>query len=292
MTTTPNPQHDFGTGALRASVRAQGAELVALKHDGRDLLWNAGPAWPRHSPVLFPIIGKLPGNRSTLNGQPVHLTQHGFARDRLFRWLEQTPDGCTLELVDDPESRHLFPAAFRLRLHYRIEGNRLIVSYELHNPADNATLHASLGAHPAFVWPLEAGVARDEHRLVFDEAEPEPIRRLGPDGLLKQDFPTPVQGRTLPLSDPLFENDAIIMDHPHSQGVSFLTPDETGLHVTWQGFRELGIWTKPGAEFLCIEPWYGFATPEGFVGDFSEKPGLLHLGPGKSWSAEWTVEPV
>ena len=42
----------------------------------------------------------------------------------------------------------------------------------------------------------------------------------------------------------------------------------------------LGIWTKPGAGFLCIEPWAGIADPAGFTDDFHEKPGVVTVGPG------------
>ncbi len=55
------------------------------------------------------------------------------------------------------------------------------------------------------------------------------------------------------------------------------------IDVSWQGFRELGIWSKlGGAPFLCIEPWHGFASPEDFDGEFMDKPGLMHLSAGET----------
>ncbi|MBS1083103.1 aldose 1-epimerase family protein [Gluconobacter kondonii] len=286
-------RHDFGTGLLKASVRSHGAELVAL-HNGTDnLLWNAGPAWPRQSPVLFPIIGRLPDHEITLDGAPVKLKQHGLARDRVFRWIARTPEGCTLELVDDAESHALFPSAFRLRLVYLIENNTLRVSYHLHNPDSTSTLHASLGAHPAFRWPLKQGVAKDSYRLVFEYDEPLPVRRIDADGLLLPEKQhTPVRDNVLALTDALFEKDALILEKPESRSVDMVGPDGAGIRFVWGGFKELGLWTKPGADFLCIEPWYGYATPVGFKGDFSKKPGLLHLKPGESWTAFWSVKAI
>jgi len=287
-------RHSFGTGMLMATVTAKGAELVAL-HDvmaGRDLLWGAGAAWPRHSPVLFPIVGRLPGDAAVLDGRPVHVTQHGFARDREFRWVSRDAEGCVLELCDDAETRAAFPQAFRLRLAYRIEGGRLTVSYTLHNPDGSAVLHASLGAHPAFAWPLREGVAKTEHRLVFARDEPAAIRRIEGGLLLPEGFATPVEGRVLALDESLFVADAIIMEAPESRSVDYVTPAGDGLRVAWGGFRELGLWMKPGAAFLCIEPWHGYATPVGFAGDFAGKPGLLHLEPGQDWGAFWSVEMI
>lgn len=286
-------RHDFGTGLLKASVKSHGAELVALSRGDDVLLWEGGPAWPKHSPILFPIVGTLPDDASTLDGKPVHLGRHGFARNRSFRWIAQDVDGCTLELVDDAETRAAFPAAFRLRVVYLIENETLRVSYHLHNPSDTATLHASLGAHPAFRWPLKDGVAKDSYRLLFEYDEPLPIRRIDPDGmLLHEKFRTPVRENILELRDALFEKDAIIMDRPESRSLDMTGPDGHGIRVAWGGFRELGLWAKPGAEFLCIEPWYGYTTPAGFTGDFSHKPGLLHLKPGEKWTAFWSVKAI
>ena len=285
-------QHSFGKNGLTATVSAHGAELTSLRTaSGQDLLWNAGPAWERHSPVLFPIVGKPPEN-TTLNGQPVTLKQHGFARDMTFRWLERTETGCVLELEDTPDTRTLFPVAFRLHLIYRMEDTGLHVGYVLTNPSEDATLHASLGVHPAFMWPLKPDAGRAGHRLTFEKAEAAQIRRISPAGLLPEGVPSPITDRVLPLADTLFEADAIIMLDAHSKAVDFTGPDGSGLRVRWDGFKDLGIWTKPGAGFLCIEPWYGYATPVGFAGDFSEKPGLLHLQPGESWEAFWSVEPI
>jgi galactose mutarotase-like enzyme len=290
-------RHEFGTGTLHAVVAADGAELQGLTASdtegaARDLLWAGTQPWPRHSPVLFPIIGKLPDDRSTLAGHEVHLPQHGFARDLRFAWQERSETGCTLELTDDVQTRALFPQAFSLILAYEIEGDVLHVRYTLRNPDPAATLHASLGVHPAFAWPQVNGVPKDAHRLVFEKPEPEAIRQVASGLLQPKGVATPVSGDTLALHDSLFANDALIFEKPHSRQVRFVTPDDAGIEVSWNGFRSLGVWMKPGADFLCIEPWQGYATPEGFAGDFSEKPGLLHLAPGESWHAQWSVRPL
>ncbi|MBB2204203.1 aldose 1-epimerase family protein [Gluconacetobacter takamatsuzukensis] len=282
--------HVFGSGRIKARVAAQGAELQSLADGaGQDRLWAGLPAWPRRSPVLFPIVGRLPDDTARIDGQPFHITQHGFARDRAFAWHDRRPDGCTLTLTDDADSHTIFPYRFALTLDYQAEGDTLHVRYRLHNPDPARTLPASLGAHPAFAWPQQQGSAKTDHVLTFERPEPAPIRRVAGGLLQPESFPTPIEGRTLALSDALFVDDAIIMDAPASRSVRFHAPDGTGVTVAWEGFRELGLWTKPGADFLCIEPWYGFATPQGFSGEFTNKPGLLHLAPGEEWHASWSV---
>ena len=274
-------RHQLDNGCLSAVIKADGAELCSLRGpDGVELLWQAGPVWPRHAPVLFPIVGRLKDDRLLHDGAGHRMTQHGFARDRRFTWLDHGSLACRLSLEDDHESRALYPFAFRFDITYALEGNSLVVSYLLSNPGDDV-LPASLGAHPAFRWPLADGIPKDAHELEFNAGEPAPVRRLD-NGLLKPEtFPSPVEGRRLRLNESLFAEDALIMDHPASTSVRYTAPGAPVIEVAWVGFEQLGLWSKDGGNFLCIEPWYGFSSPVDFDGDFADKPGLLHIAPGE-----------
>jgi galactose mutarotase-like enzyme len=192
-------------------------------------------------------------------------------------------------LTDDDTSRAIFPFAFRLELTYAVARDTLTVAYALDNPA-GTMLHASFGAHPAFRWPLREGRAKTAHVLEFRLPEPAPIRRLA-DGLLLPDcFDSPIEGSTLRLNESLFAADALIMDQVASPSVRFSAPGSATVEVMWCGvFHELGLWSRAGGDFLCIEPWCGHADPVGFNGDFADKPGLLHLPPGGRAEAELTV---
>src|SRR5262249_48752520 len=121
--------------------------------------------------------------------------------------------------------------------------------------------------------------------------EPAPIRRLSKDGLLlPEPRPSPIRGRTLDLSERLFDEDAVILDKLASTSVRYAADKGPALEVSWDGFHQLGIWSKPGgASFLCIEPWYGFASPIGFDGEFSDKPGLMHIAPGETRLFRYTI---
>jgi galactose mutarotase-like enzyme len=59
--------------------------------------------------VLFPIVGRLMDDRLRHGGQTYRLTQHGFARDRAFDWLDRRVDACRLTLVDAAETRAMYP---------------------------------------------------------------------------------------------------------------------------------------------------------------------------------------
>jgi len=276
-------QHTIHGDGLTATVLAHGAELCSLKTAaGLELIWQAGPEWRRHAPLLFPIVGRLKDNTLHHRGKSYSMTQHGFARDLRFEWVDRGPSSCRLAISDDAESRARYPFAFRLTVTYALRGSDLDVCFEIANPGEE-TLPASLGGHPAFNWPLLPGPDKTSYRLNFSREEPAPIRRLK-DGLLRaQPEPSPIQGRELALSDALFADDAIILDQLASTSVRYAAAEGPSLDMSWDGFRELGIWSKPdGAPFLCIEPWRGFASPQEFDGEFADKPGLMHIKPGET----------
>ncbi len=95
-----------------------------------------------------------------------------------------------------------------------------------------------------------------------------------------KDFP--VEGRTLSLREELFADDAIIFDALASGRLVYCCGSGRSLEIAWEGFQHLGLWSKPGADFLCIEPWRGYDLPVGFAGELDEKPGIAHARPGET----------
>jgi galactose mutarotase-like enzyme len=282
--------HTLRNDAMTATVAADGAELCSLKNAaGLELLWQAGPQWPRHSPLLFPIVGRLKNDELRHQGKVYPMTQHGFARDHRFDWASREPASCKLVLTDDAETRSRYPFAFRLSVTYTLGSADLEVAFEITNSGEEM-LPASIGAHPAFNWPLLSGAAKEDYTLTFARKEPMPIRRLK-DGLLRaKPEPTPIRGNALALSERLFDDDAIILDRPASTSVRFAADRGPSIEMLWQGFRELGIWSKlGGAPFLCIEPWHGFASPSDFDGEFSDKPGVMHIAPAESRTLKYRI---
>ena len=93
-----------------------------------------------------------------------------------------------------------------------------------------------------------------------------------------------MRGRSLPLDDSLFEPDVLIFDRLRSRQLLFGVPGTSRLGVSFAGATHLGLWTKPGAGFLCIEPWRGIADPAGFTGELDAKPGVFIVPPGGSQS--------
>jgi galactose mutarotase-like enzyme len=279
-------RHVISNGYLSAAVKPDGAELCSLRDaTGTELLWQAHPIWPRHAPVLFPIVGRLKDDTLMHRGRSYRMTQHGFARDRRFAWLNRGATSCRLVLNDDGETRAVYPFSFRFEVAFALDDDALEQSFTIVNTGRDV-LPASVGAHPGFIWPLAEDATKTAHVLIFEQAEHAPIRRLEGGLLRPQPEPTPIAGDTLNLAPSLFAADAIILDELVSRSARFTAPGAEAIEVSWDGFDQLGIWTRMTgddtcADFLCIEPWHGTASPADFAGEFRDKPGLLLLPPGE-----------
>lgn len=274
---------------LRVSIDSSGAELTSLiDHVGRELLWQAGPVWKRHAPVLFPIVGRMPGDQLVHDGVAYPIGQHGFARDRQFAAEREGEHAAVFTLVDDAETLALFPFPFRLQIRFDLSGATLAVSSTVENMGTER-FSASLGEHPAFAWPLDAALPRDSHTIEFPLNEPAPIRRIV-NGLLAPDArPTPVVGATLSLSDALFVDDAVIFDALRSRSVRYSAPGAPTITVDFPDFPLLGVWSKAPGEFVCIEPWFGMTAPAGFSAEYDAKPHQFTLEGGEARTFSYSI---
>jgi len=274
---------EIDNGQLRALLNPFGAELTSLRDPwDRELMTDADPAfWTGHAPILFPIVGRLNGDVLRIDGQEYPMKQHGFARHSTFEVAMQEADRALFRLTANDETRAQYPFDFVLEVGFALRGATLIVEVVIANPG-SVPLPASLGFHPAFAWPLPYGDSRENHRIVFANVEPGAIVALN-EGLFAGTRLSPLKGRELHLTDSLFAEDALIWDPIHSQSVSYGAADGPRLRIDFPGTPSLGIWTKPGAAFLCVEPWHGHADPAGFKGDFRDKPGVFEVAPGDEW---------
>ena len=277
---------------MTAKLNPLGAELWSLSdRAGREYMTDADPAfWTGHAPLLFPIVGMLNANLYRIDGQEYAMAKHGFARKSRFEVLSASPDNARFRLMDTAQTRAIFPFAFALEIEFHIAGATLAITATVTNP-DEQALPFSFGFHPAFAWPLPGGADKDAHRVVFAQPEPAPIRRIDPaSGLLvPKSHPTPVEGSTLTPTARLFEPDALIWDHLASRALSFGAPGGSWIDLAFPDTPLLGIWQKPEAHYLCLEPWQGIADPVGFTGDFRDKPVVAELAAGDSRQFRLTI---
>ena len=114
---------------LTIKVAEMGAELQSVKdNEGREYMWQAGEKWPRHSPILFPIVCSVNNDTYVVDGKEYHLPRHGFARDTEFTVVSQSDEKVTLALHDSEETLKVYPYRFNLAISYRLEGNKVMSS--------------------------------------------------------------------------------------------------------------------------------------------------------------------
>ena len=277
-------------GGYSATIDPLGAQLWALRApDGRDLLWDGDPAfWTGRAPILFPIVGGLKNDVYRWQGREWPMPRHGFARRMPWRTVIHEPDRAVLRLTADAATRAVYPFEFELDLQFEIGEAGLAMTATVRNPG-RGTMPFSLGFHPALRWPFVPGEQRGDHVLRFERPEPAPVARLDAAGLIDRLEPSPVVGDTLALADGLFADDALVFAGLASRAVSFGVPGRQWLRCTFPEFPDFGLWSKPGAGFLCIEPWLGHADPSGFDGTLDEKPGIMLLPLGGEWRGTMSI---
>lgn len=283
--------HRIAAAGLQAKISDLGAELQSLTlTDGTELMWQGDPAWwSGRSPVLFPIVGRAPEDRLTLGGVPLQMSQHGFARRSVFTPVAQGGDFIRHQLTDSPETRAQYPRAFRLTLEHRLSEAGLTLSVEVENPGP-LPLPYQLGLHPAFRWPLP-GTDGAPHRIRLQNRAEPPRRPLRGGLIAEGHLPSPFRDGILTLAPELFHDDALIFPEGAGTVLCYGPDDGPHLEITSQNLPSLALWTKPGAGFLCIEPWQGMAARQDGGPALEARPGALRLGPGESRRFALTVTP-
>jgi galactose mutarotase-like enzyme len=291
MTDQQRPWVSISSQDMTAEIDPRGAQLSVLRAGlGRDLLWNGDPnVWAGRAPLLFPIVGVLAAGVYRLGARTYSLSRHGFARDKIFNLRNASPSSAAFTLTADESTHAVYPFQFELDVRYELSGALLSVSTEIRN-AGNTDMPASFGYHPGFRWPLPFGQPRAAHYIEFETDEPATVRRIDAAGLLTPaHHPTPIANRRLELTDSLFQQDVLIFDQLKSRSVSYGGRQGPRLRIGFADATYLGVWTKPGASFICIEPWHGITDPEGFSGDFMQKPGVRVLKAGASFFAKMDI---
>lgn len=276
---------------LTVEISSLGSEMQALTAaDGRSYLWNGDAAfWNGRSPVLFPMVGKAPDNRISVEGKPYEMGQHGFARRSEFTLASSSGTACRYELATSDATRAVYPFEFLLAVEHSLDGRTLTVAAEVEN-RDEKPMPFGLGFHPAFLWPIPGAAATAAHTVTLDNgAEPALTRLEG--GLVKPEkLPSPFKAGSLTLDHSMFEADAMIFPEGAGEGLTYAAEGGPALKFSFENLPNLALWQKPGAPFICIEPWHGTAAELGGSDDIARRPHGVMLQPGKMARFAFTVE--
>ncbi len=277
---------------VKASIHPMGAELHSLYNKDSDLdyIWNGNADfWPRHSPVLFPIVGGLIDDSFIYKDKKYTLAKHGFARDSEFELENSSSESASFILKSTSETLKSYPFNFLLRIRYTLEDNKVKISYQVENPSDEP-MYFSIGTHPAFNVPLTENTVYEDYYLEFEEEETS-LRHNLDGNILSGTTPYLEKQSELPLKSSLFYDDAIIFKDLASNTISIRnTRNIHGIHFNFRGFPYMGIWAAKDAPFVCIEPWCGIPDSENHNQKIEEKEGIITLKGHDKWEKTWSIE--
>ncbi len=275
---------------LEATFKAKGAELCGMLANGTQYIWQADPTvWARHAPILFPIVGRLENDQYAHKGKTYQMLQHGFARDLDFEVFLHEKDKIGFRLISNQTTLQNYPFAFVLEVFYQLTDRKLAISYQVRNP-DPEILYFSIGAHPAFLCPLEQDLKRSDYRLVFEKTETAE-RFLLQNGNYTGKTELGLENGILPLNENLFEKDALVFKNLASQKVTLADPHKDIFTFYFKNFPYFAVWSKNSkSEFICLEPWFGLSDSVGKGGEISQKEGIIALQSGQIFECEYGVE--
>lgn len=278
---------------ITIQIDSMGAELKSLKDvaSGREYMWNADPKyWKRTSPVLFPLVGGLRNGVYRVEGREYTMGQHGFARDMEFKLKSQVAHEIWFTLESDGETLDKYPYPFQLELGYELSEQTVIVKWRVKNPAKER-MYFAIGGHPAFLCPIEDGTKQTDYKIRFDAGEQVISSCLENGLIIDKGITYALQDGILPVTEHLFDGDALVIEHDQAHRVSLVKPDGNDYLTVEFDAPLFGIWSPPQkqAPFICIEPWYGRCDRAGYEGEWKDREWVQTLEAGETFEADYRV---
>ncbi len=286
------PTVALANSTLTCEIALKGAELRSLRDiaSGDEFIWQRDPAfWASSAPILFPVIGRFKDGGYLLDGRFYEIPKHGFARDMDFSLLTSSETSATFRLTDSEATIAAYPYAFTLDVTFTLQARTLAVDYRVMNRNDH-TMFFALGSHPAFNLPAKLGPL-DYWSIQFETVE-QPVCYRVAQNLLSSapelfEF---AADNSIVLTDDTFARDALIFKALGSRSLQ-IVHREHGVRLRFDtgAAPTLGIWSKPGAPYVCLEPWFGFDDSSEINADLRQKPDMLRLAAGNTFAAGYNI---
>ncbi|MFY9084760.1 aldose 1-epimerase family protein [Aliarcobacter cryaerophilus] len=279
--------YEIKNSFIKAKIKSFGAELNSLQKIDNDFeyIWQADHQyWARHSPVLFPIVGRLKDDSYFYKGKKYSLFQHGFSRDKEFELVKKDEDFIEFSLKNDEETLEIYPFLFELNISYKLDKTKLIISYHVHNKSKDK-LYFSIGAHPAF------NISRGDF-LEFENITTSKRYFINDKGLIYKNEELYFVQNKLILDENIFKNDALVFNDENIKSIILRDKNNNKiLKLEFKDFPYLGIWSKPNlAPFVCIEPWFGVADEDNSNQNLEDKRGIQVLQKDELFSCFYSIE--
>jgi len=280
---------------FKVVVDETGAELCSIQSNktNREYIWQADPEiWGSSAPILFPIIGELKGGGYKYNGKEYKMSKHGFVRGNdKVKLINRTPTRLSFLLSSNEETLRSYPFDFDFKVSFFLHSNKLQVFHEVVNLNEEQMLF-SLGGHPGFNCPFDKDEKYEDYFIEFENTEEAHGHEVLASGLLKKKEKTILEKTNkIKLQSDLFDKDAVIFTDLSSGALHIKSKNHKDkIKLNFHDFPFLGLWAKPNANFICIEPWAGLPDFEDSKQELISKPGIIKLQPGNTHYASYIIE--
>lgn len=282
---------------LRLIVSRLGAELISAARRNPAGDWigflnrdnEIGPpekGWANHATVMGYYLHRIKDERTLYRGQEIRGGTHSFLRGKTWHRVESGRDGELIyRITPDDFSATEYPLEVSLDLTYRIEAERVSVSFRFKNDERELTAHVGFGLHPGFAaasfgsfhFEMPAGLYRRHFSPGnYLTGETEDIQFAG--GAM------PFEREKVPGSYILE-----LVDVP-DRGFTFSDPpSRRTVTLDLTGVPYLTLWSDGGA-FLCVEPCWGL-TDHHEQRAFEDKEGIQKIPAGQDLVASFSFAP-
>lgn len=211
-------------------------------------------------PVLFPMTGRLSGDRYQVQGETYSMPVHGLVRN--YPWeIRDTSftDGAKIVvgIQSNEETKRAFPFSFDVQFTYTLKGSTLTVEQVFAN-LSGQDMPVSFGFHPYF------RVKDKKKAKVLLDADT---------------YKDMVSGAMVPAGEiPDFTGEpevgCLFLDVRGQKAV--LKADGYRVEVGFaHNYRHVLLWSLPKEDFICVEPWT--ARPDAL----NTEEELIRIRPGE-----------
>jgi galactose mutarotase-like enzyme len=285
------------TNGLRLIVSRLGAELISVARRNSAGEWTgflnrdneiAPPAkgWANHATVMGYYLHRIKNERSLYRGQEIRGGTHSFLRGKIWHRVESDRDDELIyRITPDDFSAIEYPLKVSLDLTYRIEDERIVVTFQFKNDEPELTAHVGFGLHPGFAatsfdsfrFHMPAGTYRRHFSPGnYLSGETEDIRFAGGE--------MPFEREKLPGSYILE-----FVDVPDRTFTFSDPPSGRVVTLDLTNVPYLTLWSD-GGRFLCVEPCWGL-TDHHDQRAFEDKEGIQKIPAGGELVASFSFEP-
>ena len=281
--------HTIENEKLICTIESKGAEIRSLKNKatGEEYIWQIDTSiWGSSSPVLFPAIGKIKEDKVVYEGKEYAMPKHGIIRNNnLLSFEQHGMSKCVFSLASSVETLKQYPFKFSFSVAFTLIEKRLIMTYTVEN-RDSVPMQFACGGHTAYSCPLSKNVKLSDYSIEFPNQLALEASTLAASGLLSHHKRTiECNNGVLPLSDTLFSQDALIFSDIACDWIRLRKKNEKkGIVVRFKGYPHLALWSKPFADYVCIEPWLGLPDLEDESIDLTRKTSYRTIESGTDFS--------